>query len=98
VPNIDPLVIDRGQLLAAAIADRVRVRVVRAGNSKGTSVPGHALNTMLHAEIFLQEFRPVDAVVRVAHYLADFTLLRPGYNDGGPGMRLLYVGDEPRAE
>jgi hypothetical protein len=53
---------------------------------------------MLASEAFLQEFRPVDAVVRVAHYLPGFRLIKPGYNDGGPGMRLLYVGHEARVE
>jgi hypothetical protein len=97
-PNIEPIVIDKGNRLAAIIADRVRVRVRRAGNIKGNRIPSAHLNIMLASEVFLQAFRPVDAVVRSANYLPDFQLMRPGYNDGGPGNRLLYVGPEPRVE
>jgi hypothetical protein len=37
----------------------------------------------------------VDAVVRTPYYLDDFTLVQPGYHDGGPGKRILYVGPVP---
>src|SRR3954451_6887570 len=53
---------------------------------------------MLSTEAFLQEFRPVDAVVKVPHYLPDFEPMKPGYNDGGPGRRLLYVGPQVPVE
>src|SRR4029077_11078087 len=29
------------------------------------------------------------------YYLDDFTLVHPGYHDGGPGKRILYVGPVP---
>jgi len=29
-------------------------------------------------------------------YLSDFTLTHPGYNDGGVGHRVLYLGEEPQ--
>ena len=44
--------------------------------------------------LFLQQFRPLDAVLDQPRYLPDFTLTRPGYNDGGNGQRFLYVGPE----
>jgi hypothetical protein len=96
-PNIDPVVIDKGQRLAAIITDRVRVRYVTNGNTRGNHIPTHHLNTMLASEAFLQNFRPVDAVVKVAQYLPNFEVTRPGYNDGGPGHRLLYLGAEAEA-
>jgi hypothetical protein len=97
-PNIEPVVVDNARLLSAIIVDRVRTRVVKNGSSKGTTIPAGHLSTMLASEVFLQQFRPVDDVVRVAHYLPDYSLLAPGYNDGGPGQRFLYVGPEPRIE
>jgi hypothetical protein len=97
-PNIEPVVVDNARLLSAIIVDHVRTRVVRNGSSKGTTIPAGHLSTMLASEVFLQQFRPVDDVVRVAHYLPDFSLLTRGYNDGGAGQRLLYVGPEPRIE
>ncbi|HEY7427514.1 MAG TPA: hypothetical protein VH682_24985 [Gemmataceae bacterium] len=97
-PNIAPVIIDKGNRLAAVIADRIRLRVLKEGKTRGHCISASHLNTMLLSEAFLQQFRPVDDVVRVAHYLPDYTLLRPGYNDGGPGQRLLYVGSEPKIE
>ncbi len=90
--NVMPRVIEAGRDLAPLIVDRVRVRVVKSGNTKGTSIPVSQLTTMLRSEAFLQEFRPLDEVVRVATYLPTFELTQPGYNDGGPGQRYLYVG------
>ncbi len=95
-PNIEPAAIHTGQRLAAILTDRVRVRYVRNGNTRGNHVPAHHLSTMLASEAFLQAFRPVDAVVKAAHYLPDFELMRPGHNDGGPGQRFLHVGPQVR--
>jgi hypothetical protein len=97
-PNIEPVIIDEGARLASVIADRVRVRVLRGGNTRGNHVPAAHLTTLLHSELFLQQFRPVDSVVRLAHYLPGFELMQRGYNDGGPGSRMLYVGPESRVE
>lgn len=94
-PNIDPVVIDTGCRLGAIIADRLRVRVLKAGNTRGNRIPSAHLKTMLSSEAFLQRFRPVDEVVYVPSYVPTFDLLRPGYNDGGVGQRLLYVGPAP---
>jgi hypothetical protein len=97
-PNIDPEIIAKSGRLAAIIADRVRVRFIKAGNTRGNHIPSFHLSTMLASEAFLQQFRPVDNVVKVPAYLPDFTLLRPGYNDGGPGHRFLYVGPDAQVE
>jgi hypothetical protein len=91
-PDAAPAVIDKGARLAAVVADRVRVRVVKAGNTRGGQIPAGHLTTMLACEAFLQQFPPLDGVVKAPHYLSDFTLISPGYHDGGPGQRLLYVG------
>ena len=50
---------------------------------------------MPRTEVFLSCFRAVDEVVRTPYYLEDFTLVQPGYHDGGPGKRILYVGAVP---
>ncbi len=97
-PNIPPTLIkDPGQL-AAVIADRQRVRVIKKGNVTGNSVPPRHLRTLLASEAFLQQFPPVDIVEARPRYLSDFVLTRPGYNDAGYGQRILHTGDEPRVE
>src|SRR5262249_34273023 len=93
--NIEPDPIVTGNQLGAVIADRVRVRVVKNGNSRGTVIPAAHLNTMLHSEVFLQRFQPLDAVVSVPLCLPNFELTKRGFNDGGIGQRLLYIGPEP---
>jgi hypothetical protein len=90
--NITPQVLETAQQLAPVIADRVRVRVVKDGKTRGSSIPAAQLNSMLHSEVFLQQFRAVDEVLKVPTYLPDFVLTAPGYNNRGPGHRYLYVG------
>ena len=87
-----------GRSLAAVIVDRIRVKVVNGEKSKGTRIPSSDLGTMLAAEVFLQKFKAIDEVTRVPLYLPDFTLTKPGYNDGGRGNRIYYAGKEPRVE
>jgi hypothetical protein len=72
--------------------------VVKDGNVRGSRIPACHLSTMLSSELFLQQFRALDSVVKVAHYLPDFRLVTPGYNDGGPCLRLLYLGPEAQVE
>lgn len=96
--NIDPVVIDDARRLAAIVVDRVRVRVMKGGKSSSTRIPASHLGTMLVSEGFLQQFRPIDDVVRVAQYRPDYSLLKPGYNDCGSGQRFLYVGPGPQIE
>src|SRR5262245_28979718 len=64
--NIPPAPIVTGKQLARVIADRVRVRVMRRGNTKGSRIRAGDLDTAIGSEIFLQQFLPVDDVVRVA--------------------------------
>lgn len=90
--QIPPKPIVRGAQLAPAIADRLRIRVFKKGKPAGSMPSGTHLNTMLAAEVFLQQFRPLDAVVTVPMYLPDFALTKPGYSDGGPGQRIYYAG------
>jgi hypothetical protein len=90
--------ITEGRRLAAVALDRVRVRHVKEGRVKGRTVPASHLSPMLRAECFLQQFRPLDAVCRSPRYHGDFELTRPGYNNCGPGQRILHVGDAPRVE
>jgi hypothetical protein len=97
-PRIGPIVVDTPRRLAAIVADRVRVRVMKAGKARGNHIPYADLGTVLGTELFLQQFRPVDAVVMLPHYLPDFTLLKPGYNDAGPGQRTLCLGPEACVE
>ena len=94
-PNIPPKEVVKSTQLAALIANRLRVRVIKNGKPAGTQISGAHLTTMLAAEMFLQQFPALDAVVNVPQYLGDFRLTMPGYNDGGPGERIFYVGPVP---
>jgi hypothetical protein len=38
----------------------------------------------------------VDQVAKTSLYPDDFSILQPGYHDGGVGRRLLYIGPKPR--
>src|SRR5208337_2882963 len=93
-PIVEPVRITAGSRLAAIIADRVAVRYMKSGNTRGNLIPSRHLSTMLNSEVFLQRFQAVDDVVKTAHYLPDFSLMQPGYNNGGTGNRFLYVGTE----
>jgi hypothetical protein len=88
------VVIGKGSDLAPVIVDRVRVSVMKGGKPKGSRINAAHLNTMLATETFLGQFRGVDLVTTTPAYLPDFTLTRPGLNEGD-GQRILYVGPEP---
>jgi hypothetical protein len=94
-PNIPPTPINKGNRLKPIIVDRLRVKVIKGGNSRGGQIPTAHLNTLLASEAFLQRFRPIDFVSKTALYLPDFRLTQPGYNDGGLGHRIYFCGDEP---
>jgi len=53
------------------------------------------LNAMLRSEEFLRQFLPVDEVTKTPFYFDDLSLVEPGYNDHGPGNRVLFMGDQP---
>ena len=87
--------ITTAKALAAIVVDRVPVQVYKDGKPKGGRIPAAHLDTMLRAEVFLNCFRPVDLVTGVPLFLADFSLSRPGLNQGGDGQRIFYSGDSP---
>ncbi len=94
LPGGSHVKIVKGSDLWPVIADRMRVRVVKAGKLKGNRINAGDLNAVLKCEWFLSQFTPVDRVTAVPLYLPDFTLTKPGYNDGGVGSRLFYVGEK----
>ncbi len=85
----------KGADLAPIIVDRVKMRVLKEGKLVRELPTGAHLQAMLRSESFLQQFLPLDEVAKEPKYLDDFTLAKRGYNDGGPGQRILYVGPEP---
>jgi hypothetical protein len=95
LPDGKPVPISKGAELHPVIVDRLRVLVVKDGKSKGSTIPAVHLNAMLRSEKCLGQFRPVDLVTKTPMYLPDFTLTKTGYNDGGPGHRIYYSGDDP---
>ena len=86
--------ITRATELAAIIVDRVRIWISKDADRKGGSLPAGHLNAMLQSMSFLRQFTPVDQATQVPLYLRDFTLVKPGYNDGGEGYRIYYAGPE----
>lgn len=90
-------VISRGSDLAPVLADSLVVRVVKQEKVVSDHIPASHLAAMLRSEVFLSHFRPVDQVTARPRFLADFSTARPGYNDGGPGNRILYLGPEAQA-
>ena len=81
--------------LARVIEDRVPVQVYKDGKPKGGGIPNTQLNRMLGVELFLNCFRPVDIITSLPLFLANFTLTRPGINEGGEGQWIFYTGDSP---
>jgi hypothetical protein len=88
-----PRVIATADELGGLLADRMCIAVYRAGRRRRLGIPSGHLRTMLRSQSFLAHFRPVDQVTRVALLLPDYEVTRPGYNDGGPGGRIFYVGN-----
>ncbi len=87
--------ITKGTQLAPLIVDRVPMRVEKEGKVVNELPAAHHLNSMLHSEEFLGKFKAVDEVTGLPMYLDDFSLVPPGYNDFGPGKRILYLGEDP---
>jgi hypothetical protein len=85
-----------GKDLGRLLLDRVRITIVRGQEKKAGLPPLSFLNIVLGTRMFLDNFRPVDLVTARPLYLPDFTLTTPGYNDGGPGHRIVYTGPEPQ--
>lgn len=87
--------IGKGSQLAPLIVDRVSMRVVKEGKVVSELPTAAHLNAMLHAKAFLDQFQPVNEVTRTFFYAEGFVPLRPGYNDFGPGNRILFLGEAP---
>ena len=77
------------------IVDRIKMVVCKAGRVVSELPTANHLNALLRSEQFLKNFRPVDEVTTHPLYRDDFSLAGPGYNDCGPGQRILYLGPEP---
>tara|TARA_A100001391_G_scaffold203113_1_gene194593 strand:+ start:798 stop:2501 length:1704 start_codon:yes stop_codon:yes gene_type:complete len=87
----------KGRPLASVIADRIDLHRFHNGKPKSCSISNGMLEVMLHAEVFLSEFRLIDRVASQPEYLPGFILTNPGYNDGGDGHRCFFVGDSPES-
>jgi hypothetical protein len=87
--------ISKGSHLAPVIVDRMKMLVTKGGKVVSELPASNHLNAMLRSEKFLGQFRSVDEVTTHPLYRDDFILARPGYNDGGPGQRILYLGPTP---
>jgi hypothetical protein len=93
LPTGKARLISKGTQLAPVIVDRVKMRVEKEGKIVSELPTSAHLSAMLHSEEFLGQFIPVDEVTKTPFFLDDFSLVKPGFNDGGPGNRVLYVGD-----
>lgn len=82
--------------LAPVIVDRVALTLSLDGKQKGSKLSAAHMNAMLQTEAFLSEFPMVDRVSKVALYLPDYSLTKPGHNDGGEGHRYFFVGSSPQ--
>lgn len=87
--------IDKGSDLVPLLADRVPLKVFKRGKPSGSMISTAHLNAMLRSNQFLKNFLELDEISSTPLYLPNFELTEPGYNDGGPGHRVLYLGDNP---
>ena len=78
--------------LMALLIDRTAslIYVTSAGKPKSRIVDA-LLRDCLRTEVFLSRFPKLDFVTKSPCYLHDFSLTKPGYNDGGPHQRILYL-------
>jgi len=95
LPSGKTRAITKAPELAPVIADRVPMLVTKEGKVVSELPKSEHLNAMLRSEEFLTNFPPVDHVVRHPFFTDDFVISQPGYNDGGPGKRVLFIGRKP---
>jgi hypothetical protein len=95
LPTGDSRLITKGKDICPIIVDQMHMQLVKAGKYAGDMPSSRHLDAMLHAESFLQEFMPLDAITRTPFYLADFSIVQPGFNRGRPGSQVYYVGEAP---
>lgn len=87
--------ITKANALAAAIIDRVDVVVKNMkGEKVGTRIRSADLQTAIASESFLSQFKPIDAVTTTPGFMLDFSVTKPGYNEGPAGQRTYYRGPE----
>ena len=93
LPNGKPHYIKIGADLAPVIVDRVDLTIFLDGKPKGSQLSAKHLNTMLKSEAFLGQFPVIDQISSIPVHLKDFSITKPGFNDGEPAFRILYVGN-----
>ena len=92
LPGGKARLITKGAQLAPVIVDRVRMRVEKEGKIVSELPTSAHLTAMLFSEEFLGQFIPVDEVTKTPFFLEEFSLVKPGFNDGGSGNRVIFVG------
>jgi hypothetical protein len=93
LPDGSPRSILKGKQLSAVIVDRIDLHRFHNEKQKPSRISVGTLDEMLHTEAFLSMFAPVDRITSQPEYLPGFTLTNPGYNDGGDGHRVIFVGE-----
>jgi hypothetical protein len=98
-PSVPPMPIQDRTLMGAIIADRLNLTRLKDNKPRGTTLPASVHSVLLRSESFLQQFQPIDEIIYSPLFLSpDFDLTAPGYHDGGPGQRLLFVGETARVK
>ena len=95
LPDGKHVTITRGPDLLPVIIDNVDVMVIKNGKASGTVISASHLNAMLKSNSFLDEFIKLDRISRVPMHLPGFSITQPGFNNGGPDHRVVYVGKDP---
>jgi hypothetical protein len=94
--NGDVQHITKAAQLAPIIVDSVSLQVTKEGKVVGELPAAMHLNAMLSAEIFLNQFRPLDQIAKDPLYLSNFSFAHPGYQESSDEGYLLYLGREPQ--
>ncbi len=87
--------VETAQQLAVVLADLIDIRLIKGQKLQDRFLPNAVLGVVLKSEEFLHRFKVVDAVDSCPRFLPDFTLTRPGWNDGGENHRMFYTRSEP---
>ncbi len=95
LPSGNHTVIVKGSQLLPIIVDRIKLRVLRDGKTVGSKPDAADLNAMLASESFLGQFQEIDVFTRTPLFRSNFSLTKSGLNDGGPGDRIWYAGEDP---
>ena len=87
-------VIDKSTLLSPIIADRLRLSVIKRGKPAGCVISAAHLNAILRSELFLSQFKTADLISSQPLFLPDWSLTKPGFNNGGPRQQIVYTGND----